>query len=255
VLAIGNPLGLGGTVTAGIVSARGRDIRSGPYDDYIQTDAPINRGNSGGPLFDTNGEVIGINTAILSPSGGSIGIGFSIPSQLAIGVIEQLRKYGVTKRGWLGVQIQAVSEEIAESLGLKNTHGALVAGVVKESPAESAGFKTGDVILSFDGRTVPESRRLPRMVAETDVGKKVQVVIWRNGKRENLAVQLGELEKVDQAALTTPEESAPKDKTGHAFKELGLSLSPLTKDLSDKFELEEDVNGLVVVDVDEDSNA
>jgi len=255
VLAIGNPLGLGGTVTAGIVSARGRDIRSGPYDDYIQTDAPINRGNSGGPLFDVNGEVVGINTAILSPSGGSIGIGFSIPSQLAIGVIEQLRKYGVTKRGWLGVQIQAVTEEIAESLGLKNSHGALVAGVVKESPAESAGFKTGDVILSFDGRTVPESRRLPRMVAETDVGKKVAVVIWRNGKRENLTVQLGELEKVDQAALTTPEESAPKEKGGQAFKELGLSLSPLNKELADRFELEEGVNGLVVVDVDDDSNA
>jgi serine protease Do len=255
VLAIGNPLGLGGTVTAGIVSARGRDIRSGPYDDYIQTDAPINRGNSGGPLFDVNGAVIGINTAILSPSGGSIGIGFSIPSQLAVGVIEQLRKYGVTKRGWLGVQIQAVTEEIAESLGLKNSHGALVAGVVKESPAESAGFKTGDVILSFDGRAVPESRRLPRMVAETDVGKKVAVVIWRNGKRENLAVQLGELEKVDQAALTTPEESAPKEKGGLAFKELGLSLSPLDKDLANRFELEEDASGLVVVDVDEDSNA
>ena len=255
VLAIGNPLGLGGTVTAGIVSARGRDIRSGPYDDYIQTDAPINRGNSGGPLFDINGEVIGINTAILSPSGGSIGIGFSIPSQLAVGVIEQLRKYGVTKRGWLGVQIQAVTDEIAESLGLKSSQGALVAGVVKESPAESAGFKTGDVIISFDGRKVTESRRLPRMVAETDVGKKVGVVIWRNGKRENLSVQLGELEKVDQAALTTPEEGTRKEKGGQQFKELGLSLSPLTKDLVSRFELEEDVTGLVVVDVDEESNA
>jgi len=255
VLAIGNPLGLGGTVTAGIVSARGRDIRSGPYDDYIQTDAPINRGNSGGPLFNIKGEVIGINTAILSPSGGSIGIGFSIPSQLAIGVIEQLRKYGATKRGWLGVQIQAVTDEIAESLGLKSSKGALVAGVVKESPAEAAGFKTGDVIISFDGREVPESRRLPRMVAETDVGKKVGVIVWRNGKRETLSVQLGELEKVDQAALTTPEKSAPAEKGGHQFKELGLSLSPLNPELASRFDLEEDVTGLVVVSVDEDSNA
>ncbi|MEM9681656.1 MAG: DegQ family serine endoprotease [Pseudomonadota bacterium] len=255
VLAIGNPLGLGGSVTAGIVSARGRDIRSGPYDDYIQTDAPINRGNSGGPLFNVKGEVIGINTAILSPSGGSIGIGFSIPSQLAVGVIEQLRKYGATKRGWLGVQIQAVTEEIAESLGLKSSKGALVAGVVKESPAESAGFKTGDVILTFDGREVPESRRLPRMVAETDVGKEVGVEVWRNGKREQLSVQLGELEKVDQAALTTPEDSSPKEKGGQEFSELGLSLAPLNKELASRFELEEDVSGLIVVDVDADSNA
>ena len=255
VLAIGNPLGLGGTVTAGIVSARGRDIRSGPYDDYIQTDAPINRGNSGGPLFDTNGQVIGINTAILSPSGGSIGIGFSIPSQLAIGVIEQLRKYGATRRGWLGVQIQGVTEEIAESLGLKKPHGALVAGVVKDSPAEAAGFKTGDVILTFDGRSVPESRRLPRMVAETDVGKKVEVGIWRNGKRSKLSVQLGELEKVDQASLTEPAQPAPKKGTGQAFSSLGMTLAPLSKDLADKFEIDEDVSGVVVTDVDEDGNA
>jgi serine protease Do len=255
VLAIGNPLGLGGTVTAGIVSARGRDIRSGPYDDYIQTDAPINRGNSGGPLFNVDGEVIGINTAILSPSGGSIGIGFSIPSQLAVGVIEQLRKYGATKRGWLGVQIQAVTDEIAESLGLQSSKGALVAGVVKESPAETAGFKTGDVIITFDGREVSESRRLPRMVAETDVGKKVGVVVWRNGKRETLSVQLGELEKVDQAALTTPEKDTPSEKGGRAFEELGLSLSPLNPELASRFDLEEDVTGLVVVSVDQDSNA
>jgi serine protease Do len=209
VLAIGNPLGLGGTVTAGIVSARGRDIRSGPYDDYIQTDAPINRGNSGGPLFNVDGEVIGINTAILSPSGGSIGIGFSIPSQLAVGVIEQLRKYGATKRGWLGVQIQAVTDEIAESLGLQSSKGALVAGVV----------------------------------------------VWRNGKRETLSVQLGELEKVDQAALTTPEKDTPSEKGGRAFEELGLSLSPLNPELASRFDLEEDVTGLVVVSVDQDSNA
>jgi serine protease Do len=255
VLAIGNPLGLGGTVTAGIISARGRDIRSGPYDDYIQTDAPINRGNSGGPLFNTKGEVVGINTAILSPSGGSIGIGFSIPSQLAVGVIDQLRKFGSTRRGWLGVQIQAVTEEIAESLALDKPYGALVAGVVKKSPAEASGFKTGDVILSFDGRRVPESRRLPRMVAETDVGKAVSVVVWRNGKKTKLSVKLGELEKVDQASLSSSGSAPATDKTGREFKELGLSLSPLTKELATRFDLEEGVEGLVVTDVGAESNA
>ncbi|MCG8545449.1 MAG: DegQ family serine endoprotease [Alphaproteobacteria bacterium] len=255
VLAIGNPLGLGGSVTAGIVSARGRDIRSGPYDDYIQTDAPINRGNSGGPLFNIKGEVIGINTAILSPSGGSIGIGFSIPSQLAVGVVEQLRKYGSTRRGWLGVQIQAVTDEIAESLGLQNTKGALVAGVVKQSPAEAAGFKTGDVIMTFDGRRVPESRKLPRMVAETDVGKKVRVVVWRNGKKEVLSVQLGELEKVDQASLTAGGAESKGKGDGREFKELGLTLAPLSKDLAKRFEIEDQPEGVVVTEVDDDSNA
>ena len=255
VLAIGNPLGLGGTVTAGIISARGRDIRSGPYDDYIQTDAPINRGNSGGPLFNLKGEVIGINTAILSPSGGSIGIGFSIPAQLAVGVIDQLRKYGSTRRGWLGVQIQAVTDEIAESLGLKETSGALVAGVVKKSPAEAAGFKTGDVIVSFDGRKVPESRKLPRMVAETDVGKSVGVVVWRNGKEVKLSVKLGELEKVDQASLTTSGSPPATDKGGREFDQLGLALAPVSKELAERFDLEEDVAGLVVTSVDSESNA
>jgi serine protease Do len=255
VVAIGNPLGLGGTVTAGIISARGRDIRSGPYDDYIQTDAPINRGNSGGPLFNLKGEVVGVNTAILSPSGGSIGIGFSIPSQLAIGVVQQLRKYGSTRRGWLGVQIQAVTDEIAESLGLKDSDGALVAGVVKGSPAESAGFKTGDVILTFDGRRVPESRKLPRMVAESDVGKKVRVVVWRNGRKVKLGVKLGELEKVDQASLSTPGKPTQPGKGGTKFPELGLTLAPLTKELASRFELGEDASGIVVTNVDEESGA
>lgn len=256
VLAIGNPLGLGGTVTAGIVSARGRDIRSGPYDDYIQTDAPINRGNSGGPLFNLGGEVIGINTAILSPSGGSIGIGFAVPSQIAVAVIDQLRKYGATRRGWLGVQIQAVTEEIAESLGLDKASGALVAGVIKDSPAEAAGFKTGDVIVSFDGRTVPESRRLPRMVAETDVGKDVHVIVWRGGKRETLTVKLGELEKVDQAALTSPEQQQPDGgKEGQAFSELGLTLAPVTRELAGKYDLGNLNDGLVVTDVHGNSSA
>ncbi|NIV90413.1 MAG: Do family serine endopeptidase, partial [Actinobacteria bacterium] len=173
VVAIGNPFGLGGTVTAGIISARGRDINAGPYDNFIQTDAAINRGNSGGPLFNLDGEVIGINTAIISPTGGSIGIGFAIPSNQAERVIEQLREYGTTKRGWLGVRIQAVTDDIAESLGLEEAAGALVANVYDGSPADKAGFKSGDVIMSFDGESVPDHRALPRMVANTEVGKSV----------------------------------------------------------------------------------
>jgi len=256
VVAIGNPLGLGGTVTAGIVSARGRDIRSGPYDDYIQTDAPINRGNSGGPLFNLDGEVIGVNTAILSPSGGSIGIGFSIPSQLAVGVIDQLRNYGSTRRGWLGVQIQAVTDEIAESLGLQSSEGALVAGVIKDSPAQAAGFKTGDVIMSFDGRSVTESRKLPRMVAETDVGKKVRVIVWRSGKKVTLGVKLGELEKVDQASLNAPgKETKESGGKGQAIPELGMTLATATKELAGRYDLGEDVSGVIVTGVEKDSSA
>ena len=181
-IAIGNPMGLGGTVTVGIISARQRDINSGPYDDYFQTDASINRGNSGGPLFNVNGKVIGINTAIFSQSGGSIGIGFAVSSSLAKNVIGQLRKFGSTRRGWLGVQIQAVTEGIADSLGLKDATGALVGGVLKDSPAAVAGIMTGDVILLFDGKPVADQSRLPRMVAETDVGKNVAIKVWRDGK-------------------------------------------------------------------------
>ena len=253
VLAIGNPLGLGGSVTAGIVSARGRDIRSGPYDDFIQTDAPINRGNSGGPLFDMQGNVIGINTAILSPNGGSIGIGFSIPSQLAKGVIGQLQKFGVTKRGWLGVQIQTVSKDIADSLGLGEAYGALVAGIVKDSPAARAGFKSGDVILRFDGKKVTESRRLPRMVAETDVGKKVQVDVWRSKSEKKLWVKLGELEKVDQVSLGGGKR-APKS-NAQDFGELGLSLAPISDDLAKRFKLADDVEGVLVTGTKPDSAA
>lgn len=256
VIAIGNPLGLGGTVTAGIISARGRDIRSGPYDDYIQTDAPINRGNSGGPLFDMQGAVIGVNTAILSPSGGSIGIGFSVPANLAKNVIGQLRQYGTTRRGWLGVQIQTVSPEIAESLGLDTPKGALVAGVLKNSPAEAAGVKQGDVIIGFDKRDVAESRKLPRMVAETDVGKDVAVKVWRDGEQVDLTVRLGELEKVDQASLTT--RGSRRDSGEDASREvdaLGLALSPITPQLTEKYKIEENMKGVVVTDVAKGSDA
>lgn len=254
VIAIGNPLGLGGTVTAGIISARQRDINSGPYDDFIQTDAPINRGNSGGPLFNMDGQVIGINTAIYSQSGGSIGIGFSIPSNLADGVIDQLRNFGTTRRGWLGVQIQAVTDEIAESLGLTEAKGALVAGVLENSPAEAAKMETGDVILRFDNRPVEESRRLPRIVAETAVGKTVDVVVWRNGKEQTVKVTLGELEKFDQAALTQPDSDAGAGEQ-RSISELGLGLATITPQLAEKYSLETGRDGVVITSVDSGSGA
>ena len=187
VIAIGNPFSLGGTVTAGIVSARNRDIQSGPYDNYIQTDAAINRGNSGGPLFNLDGEVIGVNTAIISPSGGSIGIGFAVPSKTVVAVIDQLRQFKEVRRGWLGVRIQQVTDEIAESLSIKPARGALVAGIDDKGPAKPAGIEPGDVIVKFDGKDIKEMRDLPRIVADTPVGKEVEVVIVRKGKEETQA--------------------------------------------------------------------
>ncbi|MFK7901473.1 MAG: Do family serine endopeptidase, partial [Nitratireductor sp.] len=193
VLAIGNPFGLGGSVSMGIVSAIGRDIQSGPYDNFIQTDAAINRGNSGGPLFNMNGEVIGINTAIISPSGGSIGIGFSVPTSLAKQVISQLSEFGETRRGWLGVQIQTVTDEIAETLGLEKASGALVGDVFKGGPAAAGGIVSGDVVLKFDGKEVAEMRDLPRIVADTSVDEEVDVVVFRAGKEQTIQIKVGRL--------------------------------------------------------------
>ena len=184
VIAIGNPFSLGGTVTAGIVSARNRDISSGPYDSYIQTDAAINRGNSGGPLFNLEGEVIGVNTLIISPSGGSIGIGFAVPSKTVAGVVDQLRQFGELRRGWLGVRIQQVTDEIAESLNIKPARGALIAGVDDKGPAKPAGIEPGDVVVKFDGKDIKEPKDLSRVVADTAVGKEVDVVIIRKGEEE-----------------------------------------------------------------------
>ncbi|MCL4170902.1 UNVERIFIED_CONTAM: hypothetical protein GTU68_030060, partial [Idotea baltica] len=205
VMAIGNPFGLGGTVTVGIVSARNRDINSGPYDNFIQTDASINRGNSGGPLFDMDGNVIGINTAIISPSGGSIGIGFAIPAKTATRVIEQLREFGETRRGWLGVRIQEVTDEIAESLGMDEAMGALVAGVTDDGPAAKAKVEPGDVIVRFDGNEVETMRELPRMVAETAIGKDVEVIVLRKGEEVTISVTLERLEEneIEEASATT----------------------------------------------------
>ena len=250
VVAIGNPFSLGGTVTAGIVSARHRDINSGPYDNYIQTDAPINRGNSGGPLFNLNGDVIGINTAIISPSGGSIGIGFAIPSNSAIPVLDQLQKYGEARRGWLGVRIQEVTDELAESLGIGRARGALVAGIDDKGPAKPAGIEAGDVIVSFDGHDVREMRDLPRIVADTPVGKEADVVVIRKGKQQTLKVTVGRLKDNDKVAeAETKKETAPEQKSV-VQKTLGLELSSLNDATRKKFKIRDSVKGVVVTGVD-----
>src|SRR6201995_4174443 len=212
VVAIGNPFSLGGTVTAGIVSARNRDINSGPYDNYIQTDAAINRGNSGGPLFNLNGEVVGVNTAIISPSGGSIGIGFAVPSDSAMPGIDQLRQYGETRRGWLGVRIQQVTDDIAESLSIKPTRGALVAGVDDKGPAKPGGLQPGDVVVKFDGRALKEMKDLSRVVADTAVGKEVEVVVIRKGAEETHKGPLGRLEDGDKAVQASAKTPEPAEK-------------------------------------------
>ena len=263
VLAIGNPFGLGGTVTAGIISARQRDINSGPYDDYIQTDASINTGNSGGPMFNIDGEVIGINTAIFSPTGGSVGIGFAIPSVIADPVINQLGEFGRTKRGWLGVKIQDVTDEIAESLGLAKAAGALVAEVTKTGPAEKAGIQAGDIILAFDNKPIREMRNLPRIVAETNIDKKAQVIVWRNGKRVTLSADIGELEKAEDSGLISGDggnyldDETPKsiEPEGIEIPELGMTLKMLDDDLRDMYGVNSTVNGLVVLEVDNNSDA
>jgi serine protease Do len=253
VLAIGNPFGLGGTVTAGIVSARQRNINAGPYDDFIQTDASINRGNSGGPMFNTQGQVVGINTAIFSPSGGSVGIGFSVPSNIAKSVVAQLVKYGKTKRGWIGVRIQEVTPEIAETLGLDRARGALVSGVTEKGPAEKAGIKAGDVIISFNGQDVSSMRRLPRLVAESEVGAKTTVTLWRKDGEKTVTVELGQLEtaeaaqdkdkKSDEALQTEPAVISTD------IPALGLGLSALDDAARDKYGLPAATTGVLVTQV------
>ena len=240
VLAIGNPFGLGGSATAGIISARGRDLQAGPYDDFIQIDAPINRGNSGGPVFNTEGEVIGVNTMIYSPNGGNVGIGFAIPSAQAASVVADLRENGSVERGWLGVQIQGMSEEIADSLGLEDERGALIARVESGSPAESAGLKSGDVILEFDGREIETVRDLTRLVAAAGIDDSVELGLWRDGKRRSRDVRIGrQADEPVQLATAAP-------KPGR----LGLDLSPLTPETRRQFGIPEEVDGALVVGVD-----
>jgi serine protease Do len=254
-VAIGNPFGLGGTVTAGIISARARDIDAGQYDDFLQTDAAINRGNSGGPLFNLDGEVVGVNTAIFSPSGMSVGVGFAAASNLVKPVLSSLRQYGRTRRGWLGVQIQSVSPEMAESIGLDRARGAMVAEVAPDGPAAKAGLETGDVILSFDQKPIEKMRALPRVVAETPIDKAVDVGVWRKGKPVTVKVKVAELkEQAPQvAAVLAPEDGRPSEKV--ELTDLGLTVARLTTTLRKRYDVAEEVDGLLVLDVDEDSDA
>lgn len=247
VIAIGNPFGLGSTVTAGIVSARNRDISAGPYDNFIQTDAPINRGNSGGPLFDMDGDVVGVNSAIFSPSGGSVGIGFSIPSNLAHEIIDQLRKFGQVRRGWIGVRVQAVTQDMAEGLGLPSASGALVADVAANGPAGKSGLRNGDLIVRFDGKPVADSRALPLLVAETPVGKKVNIDIIRKGKKMTVQVVLG---KLPEAGAVQPKKPSPPPPKGSHHSKLGLSLAQIDAGARAKYHIGKDVHGVVVTAVD-----
>jgi serine protease Do len=254
VIAIGNPFSLGGTVTAGIVSARNRDINSGPYDSYIQTDAAINRGNSGGPLFNLDGEVIGVNTLIISPSGGSIGIGFAVPSKTVAGVVDQLRQFGELRRGWLGVRIQQVTDEIAESLNIKPARGALIAGVDDKGPAKPAGIEPGDVIVTFDGKDIKEPKDLSRVVADTAVGKEVEAVIIRKGVEQTLKVTLGRLDDGDKAVQAAAKTQEPAEKPA-TQKALGLDLASLSKDLRSRYKIKDSVKGVIITNVDTPSDA
>ena len=238
VVAIGNPFGLGGTATVGIVSARGRDIRSGPYDDYMQIDAPINRGNSGGPVFNIDGEVVGVNTAIYSPNGGSVGIGFAIPANQVRNIVDELKSDGSIDRGWLGVQLQDIDEDLAAGMGLESQHGALVADVVLDSPAQAAGIEVGDVILAYEGQDVKNAKSLARLVGASDSGDKVKISVWRDAGQIDLKVRLGDAE--------TPATVAG---TEQKFGDLGLTLAPLTDDLRGRMGLDADATGAVVLKV------
>ncbi len=249
VVAIGNPFGLGGSVTAGIVSARGRDIRQGLYDDFIQTDAAINRGNSGGPLFNLAGEVVGINTAIYSPTGGSIGIGFSIPSNLARNIVGQLQRDGRVRRGWLGVNIQQVTDEIAASLDLRGgARGALVARAQEGGPAAQGGIQAGDVILRFNGQEVREMRNLPRIVADTQVGNQVPVVVWREGREQTVTITVAELPSDQQQAAVSPQQQAPRPQQME-LSGLGLRIAPISPETRERFSLRPDSRGVVITEV------
>jgi serine protease Do len=257
VMAIGNPFGLGGSVTVGVISATKRDINAGPYDDFLQTDAAINRGNSGGPLFNMEGQVIGVNTAIISPTGGSIGIGFAVPSNSALQVIDQLKQYGETRRGWLGVHVQNVTDEISEGMGLPTPSGALVAKVSPGSPAAASGIKPSDVILKFDGQTIGNMRDLPRAVAATPIGKSVAVELLREGQTMGLTVTVGRLPEGEDVedAIQDQEQVEEEKKLPKGEELLGLSIAPLTDELRSKFGIGKTIDGVVITEVEPNSAA
>lgn len=249
VLAVGNPFGLGGSVTAGIVSARGRNIHAGPYDDFIQTDAPINRGNSGGPMFNTHGEVVGVNTAIYAPSGGNIGIGFAIPANMVKSVVSQLKTNGSVERGWLGVQIQPVTDDIAEAVGLDRAQGALVASVLPDSPAAAAGMQQGDVIIGYNDIPVTEMHDLPRMVADTQAGDTAHVKVWRDDAARTVDVEIARLEPEQVASMQDSERS------DNASDELGARLATVDDTLRARLNLDESVTGVAITSIDPDGRA
>jgi serine protease Do len=252
VIAIGNPFGFGGSVSAGIVSAKQRNIRSGPYDSFIQTDAAINKGNSGGPLFNLDGDVVGINTAIISPSGGSIGIGFSVPASIAVPVIDQLKEFGETRRGWLGVAIQDVDDDTADALKLGRARGAMVINVDEKGPAKTAGLEREDVIIRFDGKDIRRSNDLPRIVAQTPIGKEVDVTVWRGGKEVSRRVTLGRLDESPQQASVQTRE--PQNNPASASV-LGLDVAPVSPELRRRYTIKDGVDGVVVTRVDPNSVA
>jgi serine protease Do len=244
VVAVGNPFGLGGTVTAGIISARGRNLNSGPFDDFLQVDAPINRGNSGGPLFSIDGKVIGINSAIISPNGGSVGVGFAIPASLAKPVISELRSNGKIERGWLGVEIQQVTPELAEGLALDKPRGALVANVTDGAPAAQAGVQQGDVIVRYGDKPVDTMRDLPRLVAETHAGTEVNLTVWRDGKEVPLHAKVAQLKDDDQKVASN--EDNGEAGSVHSY---GLALAALSKEARERFDVADDVRGVLIVGV------
>ena len=248
-LAIGGPFGLGGTVTAGIVSSLKRNINAGPYDNFIQTDASINRGNSGGPMFNVRGEVIGVNTAIFSTTGGSVGIGFAVPSAIVQRVVTQLREFGRTKRGWLGVRIQTVTDEIADNLGLDKAQGALIASITKDGPAEAAKIEPGDVVLTFDGKPVESMRELPRIVAETPIDKKVPLEVWRKGKKVTLHVVIGELEESGVEAASVKPDAPTPDAGQTEIDEIGLTVTGITDALREEYGLPAELRGVLITGV------
>jgi serine protease Do len=252
VMAVGNPFGLGGTVTTGIISARGRDINEGPYDDFLQIDAPINRGNSGGPTFNLEGQVIGINTAIYSPNGGSVGIGFAVPANVAKNIVAQLEEHGKITRGWLGVQIQQVTPAIAASLGLHGDHGALVAVVNPDGPAAKAGLKQGDVILAFNGSEIDQLHDLPRLVAGAAPGGEASVTVWRDGHKTELQAKLGELPDNNKVASAAGEHE--EDQASQASAS-GMHFAPLTSRLRQELHIAKGIDGVVVARVDNGSAA
>ena len=257
VLAIGNPFGLGSSVTAGIVSAKSRDIESGPYDSFIQTDASINQGNSGGPMFNLQGEVIGISSAIFSTTGASQGVGFAIPANLAGWVISQLKEHGEVKRGWIGIKIQTNTPEIADSLGISANQGVVVSGVTEQGPAQKAGLQAGDIVLSFNRQPIDNTKNLSRLIAETKIGTPAPIEIWRSGQKQTLTVpiELMPEETLLSAAKETASDAAETPDNGESLNIIGFTVKEISPELAERYKLAPSTSGVVVTDILPNSDA